>query len=172
MTKDELIKYILESPHNTNPAILSQKIDEISGGGNGESADLKVTLWSGNTEAVTVTGELYDDYYYGTATLAELPETGIWDELDYNEDYKYSLFISDGTNIATMRLEYMTEDETYTYEIAVDYETNSIMVNTSGSTPTVTIPAMSLELYRVSEDVAETVLTYSAVFIDGGDAGF
>lgn len=36
MTKQDIIDYIMETPGNTNPAILSQMIDEVSGGGSGD----------------------------------------------------------------------------------------------------------------------------------------
>lgn len=33
MTKEKIIDYIMETPHNTNPAILSQMLDEVAGEG-------------------------------------------------------------------------------------------------------------------------------------------
>ena len=36
MTKQQIIDYIMDSPENTNPAILNQMIDEVSGGGSGD----------------------------------------------------------------------------------------------------------------------------------------
>ncbi len=54
MTKKEIIDYVMETPQNTNPAILSQMLDEIAGeGGGGESSDFsvaKVTLINNTSE--------------------------------------------------------------------------------------------------------------------------
>ena len=36
MTKQDIIDYIMETPGNTNPAILNQMIDEVGGGGSGD----------------------------------------------------------------------------------------------------------------------------------------
>ena len=55
MTKKEIIDYVMETPQNTNPAILSQMLDEIAGegGGSGDSSNFsvaKVTLINNTSE--------------------------------------------------------------------------------------------------------------------------
>lgn len=48
MTKQDIIDYIMETPGNTNPAILNQMIDEVGGGGNDiKTANVKL---NGNSE--------------------------------------------------------------------------------------------------------------------------
>ena len=36
MTKQQIIDYVMDSPSNTNPAILGHMIDEVGGGGSGD----------------------------------------------------------------------------------------------------------------------------------------
>ena len=43
MTKKEIIDYIMETPQNTNTAILSQMLDEFAGEGGGSMEPLIVT---------------------------------------------------------------------------------------------------------------------------------
>lgn len=41
MTKEEIIAYVMNTPENTNPAILSQKIDEYAGENSGTNESLE-----------------------------------------------------------------------------------------------------------------------------------
>lgn len=62
MTKKEIINYIMETPQNTNPAILSQMLDELAGEGSGGSSDFSMA---------TVTLIRNTDFYvYGLPIIA------------------------------------------------------------------------------------------------------
>lgn len=61
MTKQQIIDYVLETPHNTNPAILGQMIDEIE---NGDSSWMMLT-----EESVTTVSAPSSWGYYRCAFL-------------------------------------------------------------------------------------------------------
>lgn len=60
MNKQDIINYVLKTPSNTNPAVLSTMLDEISEGG---SCDFSIA-------AVTITNNLPDTYAYIRASIA------------------------------------------------------------------------------------------------------
>lgn len=55
MTKQQIIDYVLETPHNTNPAILGQMIDEIE---NGDSSWMMLTEESVTTVSAPPVGAI------------------------------------------------------------------------------------------------------------------
>ena len=58
MTKQQIIDYVLETPHNTNPAILGQMIDEIGGSSGGSWAVLTEESVTTSTQAEGFLGVL------------------------------------------------------------------------------------------------------------------
>ena len=42
MDKGKILDYVMNTPHNTNPAILSQMLDEVAGEGGGGSSDFSM----------------------------------------------------------------------------------------------------------------------------------
>lgn len=84
MTKQQIIDYVMNTPHNTNPAILKQMLDEVAEeGGGGESLNFstaEVTLNLTPPERITFNKEtistainypstVYEDDYYSNSYL-------------------------------------------------------------------------------------------------------
>lgn len=101
MTKQDIIDYIMETPGNTNPAILSQFLDEIGGGGSGDFSIVTGTFTHDN--AISGHGiKLYCNYISD------------YDEIRYHAeavmgDGTYSIILYKGQ--ATIGLEELREGD-------------------------------------------------------------
>lgn len=76
MTKKEIIDYIMETPQNTNPAILSQMLDEIAGEGGGSMEPLVVNAINTSLSAYEMdktVGELEEAFSRGTPITMYFP---------------------------------------------------------------------------------------------------
>ena len=52
MTKQNIIDYIMQTPENTNPAILNQFLDEIGGSGSGDFSTATITVVNGTDSEI------------------------------------------------------------------------------------------------------------------------
>ena len=48
MTKKDIIEYVMETPHNTNRAVLESMLDQLSSGGGGGSSDFTIAMMTIN----------------------------------------------------------------------------------------------------------------------------
>ena len=58
MDKQQIINYVMDSPENTNPAILNQMIDEVGGSGNNE--EKYPVVWTDGTAGA---GIIHIEYF-------------------------------------------------------------------------------------------------------------
>ena len=104
MNKQDIIDYIMDSPENTNPAILNQMIDEVSGGGSNNIFIIKITKNDNDKQVSNKTwAEIID------ALNQEKIVYYIYDWNDeYNDvDYGFinsSSYSEDGDNLYTVNL--------------------------------------------------------------------
>lgn len=99
MTKQQIIDYVMDSPSNTNPAILGQMIDEVSGG-NEDMLEVTLTFYPNKSVVSNATALLealktkhpsfirfvYDDTI--TNENLQISVLNLWADLYTNEEYQ------------------------------------------------------------------------------------
>lgn len=113
MDKQRIIDYIMETPGNTNPAILSQMIDEISGGENNNMFIIKITKNDNNKQVSNKTwAEIIDALNQEKMVYYIYDWNDEYNDIDYgfinsssyygdNDEMLYTVSLSSGTTLYT-----------------------------------------------------------------------
>lgn len=137
MTKQDLMAYILETPGNTNPAILSQKIDEYANenSASGEEGDDYLILRLNLTDEV-IENIIHADYaesisLEGPFYKAEINRS--FEEIDSNYGEKNIFMICEQMDVGDIYyLEYYTQlDNLKVYIIDITHMSNNENYNIS-----------------------------------------
>lgn len=158
MSKEELMKYILTTPGNTNPAILSEKIDETvseeGGGGAVDFATCKVEVTNNRGAALTTgTFAVFYPQIVDGALKCSLATSTRFNQLGDGETREFEVPVPYGNNgvigvvhPANMPMTYATSDGIDI--IATGNTTDYIRVN-SGNQGAVRTLIMSIEAIEV-----------------------
>lgn len=130
MTKKEILDYVMNTPYNTNRAVLSSMLDQISGSGE-DTSDLSIAEVTVNITVTTLNQST--DIYFHTCNVQDEEITNTWN-ISINKNfctkklylilYKGSKIISFSNNEIDFRKFVPTDIPTASGNIKVNYPDN------------------------------------------------